>query len=129
MGIVNLNSDFEPFMEKIREVCTPKKAAAISCILYAQEQAGVAQETVKLQNAIEWIVQEIVDIDPRMGLRVKAHTEILMNVMAGRDQATEDALRKSRAWDEMHEEWNSANRQDDVVDAEIVEQPALPRAE
>jgi precorrin isomerase len=78
MATVNLNIANEEVMAKLRRIVSPKKAAAISAILYAEEQTTIPRQVVKLHAAIEWLVQEIVDVDPRTGLKIKAQIEKLL---------------------------------------------------
>lgn len=78
MTIKDLNMQNETVMAQLRDVLSPKLCAAVSCILFSQEQVTIPMQTRKLHDAIQWLVEEIVDIDPRTGIKIKAQIERLL---------------------------------------------------
>ena len=121
----------EKFMaDHIRGVLPKNLSAAISCVLYAEEKNSVAGKVDKLQDAMKWIVQEIVNVDPRAGLRVQAQMEMLKRTMAGENEEVEAEVRiienrpstvSSEDWDRRHEgghsrgeDWEELMRQEEA---------------
>lgn len=89
MAIVRLNDENETVMALLRDRLSPKLAGAVSAILFSKEQINIPMQTRKLHDAIELLVEEIVDIDPRTGLKIKGQIEKLLGeAMRATTQAT-----------------------------------------
>lgn len=74
----DLSAQHEVIMAQIRGSVSEIKVAAISAILYSEEQPNIARQNMKLHDAIQWLVQEIAQNDPRVGLKIKAQIDAIM---------------------------------------------------
>jgi hypothetical protein len=97
MAIVGLSNENETIMALLRDSLPPKLCGAVSAILFSQEQMGIPMQTRKLHDAIEWLVEEIVDNDPRTGLKIKAQIEKLLGEAMTPEPAVEGEVVDPRA--------------------------------
>lgn len=76
-----LNPQHEIIMDQIRGTVSPFKAAAISAIMYAEELTETDAKVSKLNDALNWIVEEICKVDPVADGRFKEEVTRLRAIL------------------------------------------------